>query len=101
MRDGLLAAFQVVGRLAEHAHIAAQRQQAELPARAVSVGEAEQLAAEADREDLDPDAAPAGDQEMAELVDEDQRASDRTRNQKPLREISATISMPSFAACSP
>ena len=63
-------------------HVAAKRDQREAPARAVPVVETEQLAAEADREHLDVDAAPAADEEMAELVDEDDQRQDEEERQQ-------------------
>src|SRR4029079_3967628 len=57
----------------EELDVAAERDPGEAPARAVLVGEAEDLAAEADGEIPHPDAAPARDQEMAELVNDDDR----------------------------
>src|SRR5690606_35168971 len=74
------ATFQFVCRHAEHADITAQGQEAEFPPRAMTVVETEQLAPEADREHLDPDPAPAGDQEMAHLVNENQGCQE---NQEP------------------
>ena len=68
--------------VALEAHIAAKRDRGELPARAAAVGEAGKLAAEADGEGRDADAAPAGDEEMPHLVHEhdggqhDQRRDD-------------------------
>src|SRR5689334_6132825 len=58
-------AFERAVTLAEHAHIAAERYPAELPARAGLVGPSEQLRPETDGEDLDPHIAPACDREMA------------------------------------
>src|SRR5690606_11509865 len=57
--------------VAEELHIAAERNGRDLPARAVPVVEADQFRPEADRERLDSDATPAGDEEMAQLVKED------------------------------
>src|SRR5262249_17498470 len=54
--------------LAEHLDIAAERQERELEAGAVPVGETDQLAPESDREGLDPHAAAARHDEMAELM---------------------------------
>ena len=64
--------------VALEADIAAERDGAELPARAAAVGEAGQLAAEADGEGGDADAAPAGDEEMPHLVHEHDRPSARS-----------------------
>ena len=67
--------------VALEAHIAAERNRGELPARAAAVGEAGKLAAEADREGGDADSAPAGDEEMPHLVHEhDRRQHDQRRN---------------------
>ena len=57
--------------VADELDVAAERDGAELPARAVAVVEAEEFRAEADRERLDADAAPAADEVVAHLVDED------------------------------
>src|SRR5438128_2343368 len=61
--------------LAEHLHGAAHRNRREavlgLPA-----APAEQDGPEADREALDPHPHPAGDEEVAELVDQDEEADD-------------------------
>ena len=56
--------------VAEEFDVAAERDGGDLPAGAVAVVEAEQLRAEADGKRQDLDAAPAGDEEMAELVEE-------------------------------
>ena len=63
--------------VADELHIAAERQPADLPAGAPLVGPAGDLAAEADRKALRPDAEPARDEIMAELVDEDERPERR------------------------
>src|SRR5262249_34848530 len=55
-------------RLAEHLHITAERERAELPARTEAISDAEQLGTKCDREDLDAYAAPSSDPEMAELM---------------------------------
>ena len=68
--------------VADELHIAAERQPGDLPARALAVGPAEQLAAEADREDLRRDAEQAGDEIMAELVEEDERP-ERAARRRP------------------
>src|SRR5262249_40740333 len=70
-------------RLAKHAHIAAEGQQADLPARARAIGPAEELRAEADREDLDPHAIPARDKVVAELMDKDEHGQ-HTKKRKPV-----------------
>src|SRR5262249_27872882 len=62
-------------------HITAERQPADLPARAPLVRPAEQFAAEADREGIRLHPEPAADEIMAELVNEDQRPDDRQENQ--------------------
>ena len=56
--------------VAEELDVAAERDGRDLPARAVAIVEAEQFRAEADREGEHAHAAPARDQEMAELVKE-------------------------------
>ena len=62
--------------IAEHLDVAAERDGAELPARAGAIVPAEELRAEADREDLDAHAVAARDQIVAELVNEDQDGQD-------------------------
>ena len=62
--------------IARELHIAAERNPRQFPARAVAVIPAGDLLAEADREGLDVDPAPARHEEVAELVnehDDDQR----------------------------
>ena len=67
--------------VALEAHIAAERDGGELPARAAAVGEAGKLAAEADGEGRDANSAPAGDEEMPHLVHEhDGRQHDQRRD---------------------
>ena len=67
--------------VALEAHIAAERDRGELPARAAAIGEAGKLAAEADREGGDANSAPAGDEEMPHLVHEDDgRQHDQRRD---------------------
>src|SRR6185436_15849730 len=56
--------------------IAAERQPADLPARAAPVGPAGDLVAEADRKGVRLHPEPAPGEIVAELVDEDQRADD-------------------------
>ena len=63
-------------------HVAAERNPGQPPARAVPVVEAHDLRTEADREGLDRHAAPAGHQEMAELVDEDHDGQDEQERKK-------------------
>src|SRR3546814_494408 len=58
--------------VAEHLHVAAERNQAELPAGAGLVVPAEELRPEADGEHLDPHTVPAGHQVVAQLVDKHQ-----------------------------
>src|SRR3546814_14955773 len=58
--------------IAEHLHVAAERNEAEFPACARPVVPAEDLRPEADGEHLDADVVPARDQVVAEFVDEHQ-----------------------------
>src|SRR5205814_2292578 len=60
--------------VADELHVAAEREPGDLPARALLVGPAEQLAAETDREDLGRDTEQARDEIVAEFVEEDERA---------------------------
>src|SRR4029453_3083445 len=67
--------------VSEELDVAAERDRGDLPARAMTVVEAEKLRPEADREHQHPDAAPACNQEMAELVEEyDNRKQKQERN---------------------
>ena len=69
-------------RVAQHLHVAAQRNRAELPARAVPVVAAEQLRPEADREHLDPHAVASRHPVVPELVHEhDDREDEQERDQ--------------------
>ena len=56
--------------VAEEFHVSAEWNCRELPAGAMPIIEPEQFRAESDRKDQYPHATPAGDQEMAELVEE-------------------------------
>ena len=74
--------------VADELHIAAERQPADLPPRALPVGPAGKLLPEADREGLGRNAEQPGDQIMAELVEEDerpQRADERDQDQPERR----------------
>lgn len=62
--------------VAEEFHITAKWNRREFPARAETVVEAKKLRAEPNGENQDPDPAPAGDQEMAELVKEHHQRQD-------------------------
>src|SRR5687767_14271572 len=75
--------------VADKADIAAQRQPADLPARASAVGPPCDLAPEADREGLRADAEPAADEVMAELVEEDERPdrADERDQDEPQRRL--------------
>ena len=66
LRRGLARGVLVIEKL----DVAAERDPGEAPARALAVGEAEDLPAEADGERLDRYPAPARDDEVAELVHE-------------------------------
>src|SRR6185312_4848530 len=71
----LIDAFRIGGtggdvHVADEFHVAAQRNGAEFPARAVPVVETDEFGAETDRERLNPDAAPAPDQIVAHFMDE-------------------------------
>src|SRR5690606_6028732 len=67
--------------IAEELHEAAERNGADLPARAVAIVPAEQLAAEADGEYLDPHAAAARHPVVSQFVDEyDDRKNDDERD---------------------
>ena len=67
------------GHVADELDIAAERQPADFPARALLVGPAEHFAPEADREGLGRNPEPARDEIMAKLVEEDERARARRR----------------------
>ena len=67
--------------VAEELHVAAERDGGELPAGAVAVVEADEFRAETDRKSQHPHAAPARDQEVAELVEEhDDRQDEQKRD---------------------
>ena len=66
---GLLAGRHVADEL----HVAAEREPGDFPARALLIGPAEQLAAEADREHLGRNLEQTRDEIMAELVKEHER----------------------------
>src|SRR5258708_36755374 len=69
--------------VAEEFHITAKWNRREFPARAVAVVEAKKLRAEPNGENQDPDPAPAGHQEKAELGEEHhQRQDEREGNEK-------------------
>src|SRR5215469_4736420 len=68
--------------VAEEFHITAEWNRREFPARAVTVVEAKKLGAEANGENQYPDPAPAGDQEMAELVEEHHQRQDEQKGDK-------------------
>ena len=65
--------------IAKEPHVAAKRQQGQLPARAVAVNAGPQAGTEADGEDLGMNAAPAPDDVMAEFMhrDDDQQGGDK------------------------
>src|SRR5256885_16501119 len=65
--------------VAEHLHVSADRNQAELPARAGAVRPAEQLRAETNGKDLDFDAIASGREVVPKLMHENQ---DRQDDQK-------------------
>ena len=63
-----------LSRVAEHAHITAERDYGDLPPRSGPVGPAPELPAEAHGKDLDPNAAAPRRPVMTELVHEDEHA---------------------------
>ena len=69
--------------IAQKFHIAAKRQPADFPARAMLVGPADNFASEADRENLNLHAAPPGHKEMSELVKEHHNCDDEQKGRKP------------------
>ena len=62
--------------VAEELHIAAERDRRDLPAGAMAVVETGQFRPETERESQHPHARPAGDQEMAELMEENDDGQD-------------------------
>src|SRR5216683_432697 len=66
--------------VAEHLDVPAERDRAELPARAGAVPPAEQLGTKSDREHLDLYPIAPGDQVMAELVDEHENSEDHQKH---------------------
>jgi hypothetical protein len=75
--------------VAEKLHIAAQRNGRDLPAGAVTVGEAGEFRSETHRKSEHPHAAPAGDQEVAELMEEDDDAESEQKGDDPAGESPA------------
>src|SRR5215831_13827971 len=73
-RGGIRDAGRIL--VAKKFHITAEWNCREFPARAVAVVEAKKLRAEPNGENQYPDPAPAGDQEMAELVEEHHQRQD-------------------------
>ena len=65
--------------VAEEFHIAAERDGGDFPARVVAVVKANDLRPKADGKHQNPHAAPARDQEMAELVEEHDQAEDEEK----------------------
>jgi hypothetical protein len=59
-------------RVAKHLDVSAKRDGAEFPPRAGLVPPSEQLGAEADRKNFDPNSIPARDQVVPKLVDKDE-----------------------------
>ena len=86
-------AARVVGRLARHLHVAAERDRADAVLR-VAADDPEQLGAEAEREGQHADAVAAGHQEMPQLVHEDEHAEDEHETQRRLS--SSTAWQPSY-----
>ena len=71
----------VVGILAGHLHVAAERDRAD-HVFGVAAREADEARPEAERKFQHPDAHAAGHDEMAQLVDENQDAEDEEKRQK-------------------
>ncbi len=71
LRDGVRIGDAGAVGVAVELDVAAERDRAELPAGAVTVVEADEFRPEADGEGVDADAAPAADEEVPHLVDED------------------------------
>src|SRR6185312_1837872 len=95
----LLPAFGfLAAHLAEHSYIAAEGQQADLPAGPGAIGPAEDLGAEADGEDLHPHAIPARDEIVAELVDEDEDSQDAQEWQSIVDQQGERIHLPTLFA---
>jgi hypothetical protein len=67
------------GFIAEELHIAAERNGRDLPARAVTVVEAEKFRPEAERECEDLHAGPAGDEKVTEFVEENDEGEDEQK----------------------
>ena len=57
--------------IAKEFHVSAEWNSGQLPSGAVAIIEADEFGAKSDRKGQYPDTAPAGDQKMAELVEED------------------------------
>ena len=71
--------------VAEELYVPAERNGGNFPPRAMTIVEAEKLGAEPDRKNQDLDAAPAGDQEMAELVEEHHERQNEQKGNKRCR----------------
>lgn len=75
--------------VAHELHVASERNGAQLPARAATIVETEELGTEADREGLHADSAPAADQIVAHLVyEDDNREHEQERHQRSENEAS-------------
>ena len=69
--------------IAEKLHVAAERNRRKLPAGAVAIVEADNFRAETHRKSEHPHAAPARDQEVAELMEEDDDAQSEQKRDDP------------------
>ena len=67
----------------EKFHVAAERNGRKLPAGAMAIVEADELRAETHRKSQHPHAAPARDQEVAELVEEHDNAQSEQKRDDP------------------
>src|SRR5260370_6430183 len=87
--------------VAKHLHVSADRDQAELPARAGSVGPAEQLRAETDGEDLDFDAIAPGREVVPKLMHANQGREDDQKRKDLAFDKGEAVGEPSHRSTSP
>src|SRR6266567_407099 len=87
--------------IAEHLHVSADRDQAELPARAGAVGPAEQLRAETDGENLDFDAIAPGREIVPQLMYENQDREDDQKWKDLAFDEGKAVGEPSHRSMSP
>ena len=75
--------------IAEEFHVTAKRNGRDFPARCMPIGKAKKLPAESDRKHQDFHAAPASDQKMPKLVEEDHERQDEQKRNREAEHASA------------